>query len=75
MRMKPPRPARGTEWPGMSIGSPFLLNLEQTVKEEDHKDKKDGPAAAGAHEVAANDGAAGAQQVHHSRPSKVLGGP
>ena len=27
MRMKPPRPARGTEWPGMSMGSPFLLNL------------------------------------------------
>ena len=28
MRMKPPSPASGTEWPGISIGSPFLLNLQ-----------------------------------------------
>ena len=27
MRMKPPSPASGTEWPGMSIGEPDLLNL------------------------------------------------
>ena len=31
MRMNPPRPASGIEWPGISRGSPLLLNLVEMV--------------------------------------------
>ena len=32
MRMNPPRPASGIEWPGISRGSPLLLNLVEMVE-------------------------------------------
>ena len=32
MRMNPPRPASGIEWPGISRGSPLLLNLVGMVE-------------------------------------------